>query len=264
MKSLLLLSLLFPLLSFSQLNPSKGYPTFNGGSESDSPYDKMEFIRFKTQDFIQDNVDSEFIQKYFKVNDSIEFDLSYLIDSNGTVKENDITVYTNIDFFNEKIKSTLKSLPTFTPAISSYNQKTYDFKVEFRPEFTIDSNYKFVPIYRKLTKHHAEFPIDPKEAEYVKNIEPIRGKNYRGIITVIIYFSTDDKKNHFNVRAYSESELFSQRAIKEFKDNKLMFRNGNLQLRKNTNYQLQISMRLFESRKAYEEFIKTGTITVKY
>ncbi|NIK93540.1 hypothetical protein GZ212_15375 [Mangrovimonas sp. CR14] len=259
---LVLFLLLFPCIIFSQTNLSKGYPTFHNGDLNDSPPNKMEFIRFQTQDFIGKQIDAEFIKNHFRINDSIEFDLSYVINLKGEVNEKDIKVNTQFELFNLKIKSALKKLPLFTPAIAIYNNKGYDFKVEFRPEFRVDSSYQFIPVYRKLIEYEAHYPIKPKNKEFLKAVEAA-GDEYKELIIVFLYFSTNENMDCFNIRAYAENDLFSEKAIEEFRQGNLLFREGSVKLEKNTNYQLEVNIYPFRDNKYYKRFLEKRFLTQK-
>ncbi len=265
MKKLLFQLCLFlcPLFLLAQSNLTKGYPTFKGGITTNSPERKLEEIRYKTQDFISENIESTFIKKYFSINDSIEFDLSYIINSKGIVNEKDIMVYTNVDFFNTKIISVLKSLPKFTPAIAVYNNNPYDFQIDFKPEFRVNSEFKFIPI-RRIYSSSAEYSISPKEKSYLILAKKYHGNNFNsGIVDVILYFSTTETNELTNIRAYSIDPVFSDRVVKEFKTGDLKFKNKFL-LTKDSNYRVPVSLRLFNEMKTYNEYIKTGVLRVKY
>ncbi|WP_131494753.1 hypothetical protein [Flavobacterium enshiense] len=153
---------MFFFLSFSQ-NPyqtaSKSAPTFNGSDAKSNKEKKLEDIRFKTLKHIETKTDSVFIRRLgLKENDSISFNVAYLISSDGTTPMDSIQIDTGVKTLDNYMKLMINSLPKFVPALNPETNKAMDYKINMEAKFTVNE--------RKLKAIFAE----KKE---VTNIPPI-------------------------------------------------------------------------------------------
>ena len=89
MRKILLVALLFPFISTAQQKyENLGIPTFQGGNKSENSFNKKKELVLKTLDFISEKTDSLFLKRMkLKENDSIEFQVSYIIDKYGLIEK---------------------------------------------------------------------------------------------------------------------------------------------------------------------------------
>ncbi len=106
-------------------------------------------LKRRTQEYIAKNIDKEFVKKYFRVNDSIEFNMEFLIEANGEIATNKIFIHTKSEVFNTEIKSIILTLPKFIPPVALINKKPFSYVLNFSPEFYVNSQNEFNPIYRE-------------------------------------------------------------------------------------------------------------------
>ncbi|WP_430400069.1 energy transducer TonB [Flavobacterium sp.] len=130
--------LLFTFSIFAQdfSNP-KSVPTFLGSDQSSFTGIKKKDIVFKTLEFISKKTDSLFLKRMkLKENDSIEFQISYIIDAYGYIENDSTIINTPITSFNNYMKLIIAMLPRFTPAIN-HNNETTPYKIEFIGKFNV-------------------------------------------------------------------------------------------------------------------------------
>ena len=137
----LFVAILFPfILTAQQNNENIGVPTFQGGNKSENSFNKKKELVLKTLDFISEKTDSLFLKRMkLKENDSIEFQVSYIIDKYGLIEKDSTLINTPITSFNNYMKLIIAMLPRFTPATGK-NGVTESFEVEFVGRFNVKNN----------------------------------------------------------------------------------------------------------------------------
>jgi len=141
MKLIYSLILFFSLFNISaQSNYNNSVPTFYESDKSAYKSEKKKDIVFKTLEFITQKTDSLFLKRMkLKENDSIEFQVSYVIDRFGFVEKDSTIISTPIDNFNNYMKLIINMLPRFTPAIGE-DYKPIPYKVAFLGKFHVKNN----------------------------------------------------------------------------------------------------------------------------
>ncbi|WP_320815394.1 energy transducer TonB [Flavobacterium sp.] len=138
-----IIPIIFFLFTFSifaqDFSNPKSVPTFFGSDQSSFTGIKKKDIVFKTLEFISKKTDSLFLKRMkLKENDSIEFQISYIIDAYGYIENDSTIINTPITSFNNYMKLIINMLPRFTPAIND-NNETIPYKIEFTGKFNVKS-----------------------------------------------------------------------------------------------------------------------------
>ncbi|WP_430400070.1 energy transducer TonB [Flavobacterium sp.] len=164
--------LVFLTSSIYAQDTNNSVPTFFGGNTSSYKTQKKIEIIFKTLDFISGKTDSLFLKRMkLKENDSIEFEVSYVIDKYGLIEKDSTLINTPVVSFNNYMKLIINTLPRFTPAVEE-NGITTSYKIEFTGRFNIKNN-KLNPFQYEVEKSDDDGDI-PDELPYaVIEVVPI-------------------------------------------------------------------------------------------
>ncbi|HSD13750.1 MAG TPA: energy transducer TonB [Flavobacterium sp.] len=94
-----------------------------------------------------------------KENDSLQFQLSYLINKSGYIVADSTAINSGIASFDNYIKLMVKSLPKFTPAVSLITKEHSEYKINILCEFVVKNNK--LMIFEKNKIDNFEDPITP-------------------------------------------------------------------------------------------------------
>lgn len=237
-----------------------GIPVFQGSPLNLAPELGLGELKMKTQDFISQNLDQAFTQKYLPKDKNVEFNIQYTVEANGMVLPESIMVNTSVDFFNLKMKSVLVKLPRFIPAKSSVTKENYAYTLKFTPEFFVNQNNQLIPVYRQDLPNIVQY-IDTHESELFEAATNL-GYNTKGNdkIVNIVHFRTNENKDITDMRIFIEHEAFSEKIKRyilniEENDNDLF-----KELRANNNYAVNVYLFL----RSTQPYMNTNQVNAVY
>ncbi|UOK42765.1 MULTISPECIES: hypothetical protein [Flavobacterium] len=136
---------------------SKSVPTFNGSDAKSNKEKKLEEITIKTLKHIEIKTDSVFLRRLgLKENDSISFNVVYLISSYGTTPMDSVQIDTGVKTLDNYMKLMINSLPKFVPALNPETNEAMDYKINMEAKFTVKER-KLKAIFaekREVTNTH--------------------------------------------------------------------------------------------------------------
>nr|WP_294939183.1 hypothetical protein [uncultured Flavobacterium sp.] len=237
-KHLLYLILFFNLSLYGQFdNENKRAPTFHGSSTSLSHNAKLLDIYNKTQLHISSKADSIFIKRMkLKENDSIQFELSYLIDKFGFIVTDSIVINSGVASFDNYIKLLVRSLPKFTPASNFLTNQYCEYKIDILSEFVVKNNRLTIFDSNKLPEvKDLAMPVFESCAKTTADKTECRNCTYQIIgnhldlskldipsslneIKIMINFSIDEKGKVKNVEIPKSPDIkgFKETVLKAF------------------------------------------------
>lgn len=220
---------LFSIVCFSQTtNLGQGIPTFNGSNYNLSYEEKIQDIKDKTQLSISRKIGVDFVKKILKPGDSIEFSYQYVINVNGYPIPSKTKVNTQFDFFNNKIKRIINTLPKFSPAIAIKTQQPYPYHISFNSEFYVDKNHLLTPIYRNEILQRITISEENKKIKHKKNN--------------VVYFTTDANLEITKIRSSAYQASTIDLLTREISKLATLCPSIYSQLEKNKNYAINVSI----------------------